>query len=49
MESPVETNFTTPIPIPWWAWLAVGVTLIMAMLAVKWLLKKRRAKIQSIG
>jgi hypothetical protein len=49
MESPVETNFTTPIPIPWWAWLAVLVLLIMAALGLKWLLKKRRSNIQPIG
>ncbi len=49
MESPVETNFTTPIPIPWWAWLAAVVLLTMAALGLKWLLKKRRGNIQSIG
>jgi hypothetical protein len=41
MKKPVETNFTAPIPIPWWAWcLLLGVLVLVLFAIRKWRRRK---------
>lgn len=51
MKAPVETNFVTPIPIPWWAYLVVAVVVIFSAWLLRFVFRMVRPKLQpkSIG
>lgn len=43
MKQPAETNFVTPIPIPWWVWPAL---ILPPVWLVWWLARRRKRRLQ---
>lgn len=44
MKHPIDTNFTAPIPLPWWVYVIFTLLLLMTIFLTRWLVRQMSKK-----